>query len=497
MKTVNGVASKVSKDAGELIDMAEAIAMLKTSRPTFYRWLRSGKFKGLKVGRQWRFYRSDIDAFLKGSGPRIDLPVDIAPLVAQLEAALRESGGGAVPKGGAGEDPASRAVALMLALAVRRNASDLHVANHVPEGAGQPEGCCRLRVDGRLQGVARFDARLVGPVVEQLKRMAACDVNEKRLPQDGRILMDMEGGSHDLRACFLPSVLGETVTVRVLGRTSLRKLAELPYADYDRARIEEALAAPNGLVLCTGPTGSGKTTSLYACLNTVAAPQCKVVTVEDPVEYMLPFATQVPVHSGLSFPQALRAMLRSDPDVLLIGEIRDRETMQIALQCVLTGHLVLSSLHMTDAVGALLREVDLGVNPFLVADTPQLIIAQRLVRRLCDACAVPSAPTPGEVEGAAEWLPTGRPNPLDVNPACRKPVGCSRCASTGFKGRTMVEETLRMSPALGRALRKGASYGELRDLAVSQGMVPMAAHCVDRVARGETTLSELRRLFAG
>lgn len=496
MKTSMTRAKAPASETADLIDMAEAIEVLKTSRPTFYRWLRSGKFKGMKVGRQWRFYRRDIESFLKGAGPRIDLPVDIAPLEDELARLLREVGGD-IPKKETSDEPVVHAVRLMIALAVQRRASGIHVATLVCDTVARPDGVLRLRVDGCLLVVARFDARLMDPIAEQFKRMAACDLNEKRLPQDGRILFEFGGATYDLRVSVLPNVMGEAVTVRILGREALvLKLDDLPFSDHDRQRIQAALAAPHGLVLCTGPTGSGKTTSLYACLQALSSAERKVVTVEDPVEYMLPWATQVPVHAGLPFAHALRAMLRSDPDVLLIGEIRDRETLQIAFQCVLTGHMVLSSLHTDDAVGALLREVDIGVNPFLVADCMQLVVAQRLVRKLC-ACAVPCKPTPGEIEDAAEMLPPGAVNPLAKGAACRKAVGCPRCASIGFRGRTLVAETLRMTPEVGRALRAGASAEALRELAIAQGMVPMEADGVARVARGETTLAELRRVFVG
>jgi type IV pilus assembly protein PilB len=498
MKPIRGrTKATAAPQTADLIDMHEAIAMLRTSRPTFYRWLRSGKFKGLKVGRQWRFYRKDIETFLNGAGPRIDLPVDIAPLQEELAGLLREAGGD-VPKTASADEPVAHAVSLMIALAVHRRASDLHAATLVCDAVGRTEGVLRLRLDGCLLVVARFDARLMDPIAEQFKRLAACDLHEKRLPQDGRILIRLGGATYDLRVCVLPNVMGESVTVRILGREALvLKLDDLPFSDHDRKRIQAALAAPHSLVLCTGPTGSGKTTSLYACLQTLSSSERKVVTVEDPVEYMLPWATQVPVHAGLPFAHALRAMLRSDPDVLLIGEIRDRETLQIAFQCVLTGHVVLSSMHTDDAVATLVREMDIGVNSFLVADCPQLIVAQRLVRRLCPNCAVACRPTRSEVEDAADMLPQGMPNPLAKDAHCRKAVGCPQCASTGYRGRTVVAETLRMTPELGRALRFGAATDALRALAIAGGMVPMVADGVARVARGETTLSELRRVFAG
>ncbi len=484
----------------DLIDMAEAIAMLKTSRPTFYRWLRSGKFKGMKVGRQWRFYRRDIEAFLKGSEPRIELMADIQPLLAELDRRLLEAGAERPSRKDA--DAVAQVAERVILLAARRHASDFHIACYRCDNRSESVGVLRLRIGGCLQVMATFDARLVGPVIEHFKRLAGGDVNEKRLPQDGRILVKLPavaGGtgelSLDLRVSLLPGTLGESLTVRLLDRgASLPALRDLPYPEHDRKRIRAALAAPYGLVLCTGPTGSGKTTTLYACLQEIDGAGRKVVTVEDPVEYVLPWATQVAVsvQQGLTFLTALRACLRAAANVIMIGEIRDRETLQVAAQAVLTGHLVLSSIHTSDAVSALIRQVDIGLSPFLVADCTRLVVAQRLVRRLCDACAVPYKPTPDDIRDAAAWLAKGQRNPLVAAKGCRAAAGCPKCAMTGYCGRTLISETLVMSPEIGRALRAGEPPRRLHEIACSQGMVPMAASGLMRVAAGETTLAELR-----
>ncbi len=484
----------------DLIDMAEAIAMLKTSRPTFYRWLRSGKFKGMKVGRQWRFYRKDIEAFLEGAGPRIELAADITPLMSELGRRLREAGVDWLERGDT--DPVDHVAQQIIVLAAFQNASDVHIAGYMCDTSFETIGMLRLRIDGCLHVVARFDVRLVPPVVARFKRLAGCDVHETKLPQDGRILLTLKRGpggkadtTLDLRVAALPSMLCESLTVRLLNRkTGILKLCDLPYLEHDRKRIGAALAAPNGLVLCTGPLGSGKTTTLYACLQEVGGPGRKVVTVEDPVEYVLPWATQVAVavQQGLTFASVLRAFLRADSDVVMIGEIRDKETLQIAVQAVLTGHLVLSALHTHDAVSALVRQVDIGVSPYLIADCTRLIIAQRLVRKLCDACAVPYKPAPEDIRGAAAWLAKGQKNPLTAAKGCRVAAGCPKCAMTGYRGRTVIAETLVMSPEIGRALRAGEPPQRLHEIACSQGMVPMAANGLMRVAAGETTLAELR-----
>jgi len=479
--------------SGDLLDLDQAIARLATTRPTFYRWLRSGRISGLKVGRQWRFRSQDIESFLRGEASREVLTVDIAPLREALAVRLREAGGTPDP-GQAAADPVAATVQLMIRLGVALRASDLHLEAMHDER--QPQLRLRYRIDGTLHECALADQRLLAPLIQQWKRLTACDLNERRLPQDGRLVANLGGTTIDLRACYLPGVWGESVTVRFLSRDAVRlSLEAIPLSPHNRARLEPALARPWGLILCTGPTGSGKTTTMYACLAQLTGPEVKVISVEEPVEYRLPGVTQIGVHHGigLTFASALRAVLRSDPDVIQIGEIRDRETLLVGMQAVLTGHLVLSQLHTTDAAGALQRMVEMGVDPWVAAEATTLVIGQRLVRRLCPHCSEPVQLTPVQEQ---QVLAIARDGGMDLAAQpreYRRSVGCGKCGQTGYRGRTVINEMLVMGPEIGAALRRGERAPALRRLAIGLGMVPLAADGLWRAARGETTLDEVLR----
>jgi len=480
---------------GELIDMAEAIRILKTTRPTFYRWLRSGKVKGMKVGRQWRFYREDVERFLKGEAPRVDLPADITPLIEALCKKAEELGVDTHTREDTSE--VRRAVSLMIVLGAAMGASDIHISPHLaPDGTGSMV-VLRYRVDGVLQSIATIDIRLLSAIVEDWKRMAACDIHEKALPQDGRILIKRGDDLVDLRASFLPAVLGESLTVRILDRAAVDlKLDRIDYAPHDREKLLQAVRSPWGVVLITGPTGSGKTTVLYACINELDSEKIKIMTVEDPVEFYLRGAVQVAVREkeGMTFERAVRAMLRSDPDVLLVGEVRNRETLYAVVQSALTGHLVMTTLHADEAARGLVRMVDIGVDPFVVAEATKLVMSQRLVRMSCPVCSVADKPDAHRLDLAAELARKGGLEWHSLEPTWRKAVGCGKCGHTGYRGRTVVAEMLEVTPEIGKALRDGASVDDLRRIAVEQGMTTMAADDIRRAARGETTLDEVMRV---
>ena len=477
---------------GELLDMSQAIDLLKTTRPTFYRWLRTGKIKGMKVGRQWRFYRDDVERFLKGQEPRIELPTDIGPLVEELGRRLEQLGGADPSPDDA--DPVQHAVARIIMIGIRMHASDVHL-EPFEDGAQ-----LRCRVDGLLHPVAKFDVRLLPAIAEQIKRMAALDVHEKSLPQDGRIVLSLPepDGEVDLRVNVLPAYLGEAVTMRILKRSEISlSLDRIDYAPRDRESLMRALHAPWGLIVVSGPTGSGKTTVLYSCLMHLASPERKLVSVEDPVEYLLPGVTQVQIveKKGLTFERALRAFLRSAPNVIMIGEIRNYDALMCSLQASLTGHLVLTTLHTDSAAGTLKRMVDIGAQPFVIAEATKLVSAQRLVRVLCRQCSQPAEP-PSHLLARAEQL--ARDGGLDwaaLPKNYRKPVGCATCARTGFRGRTLIAELLEVTPEIARALREGATVEQLERIAISQGMTTQAADGVRRAAEGQTTLDEVLRVL--
>jgi excisionase family DNA binding protein len=476
--------------------MDEAIAALRTTRPTFYRWLRGGRLRGLKVGRQWRFERAEVERFLRGEAPRVELPVSIEPLIAKLAARAATTGTRDLPA--AECSGPEGAVDLIIRLGAALRASDIHVEPLTTAPGREAAGVVRYRIDGVLHAVAEFDLRLLPAIVERFKALAACDVREKRLPQDGRILIDAGDRKLDLRVCFVGPVMGEAVTVRLLDPSRvLLSLNSIDHTPADRERLLRGVRSAWGLVLVTGPTGSGKTTVLYACLNELAGPEVKTMSLEDPVEFLLPWVTQIPIRPalGLGFAQALRSVLRSDPDVILVGEIRDRETLMVCQQAALTGHLVMSTMHTDEAVSALKRMVEIGSEPFVVAESVRTVVAQRLVRRLCPKCSRPEEPSPEALRRAAELARSGGLGWETLKPGFRGPVGCDGCARTGFRGRTVITEVLEVTPEIGRALREGADPDRLRSLAVSQGMTSMAADGIRRAAAGQVALGEVLQML--
>jgi len=490
MKQQTLTKSQPERAADELLDMEQAIALLKTTRPTFYRWLRAGKIKGMKAGRQWRFYRADVERFIKGQEPRIELVADIQPLIDALAVKLAAVGGKKI--GADAGEPVAKAVNLMIRLGLAMCASDFHLESQTDGQNSQLH--LRYRVDGVLHTALTCDVRLLPAIIEQWKRLGHCDVNVKNVPQDGRIQVDVDNERPDLRLCFIPTVLGENLTARFLRASQVQlNLDRLPYSPRDRATLRRYLQAPSGIIFCTGPTGSGKTTTLYACLQEVTKPSVKVMSVEDPVEYLLPGVTQVPVNQnvGLTFSRILRSFLRSDPDVIMIGEMRDLDTLHIAVQASLTGHLVLTTLHTDDAAGALTRIMDIGLPPFLVADTARLVVAQRLVRVLCRECSVAAEPTQEQLAQAQVLAQQGGLDWTTLPHQFRKAVGCAKCAQTGYRGRTTITEMLEVTPALGAAVRQGARADELRALAIKEGMITMSADGIAKAAAGTTTLDEV------
>ncbi|MBN1347536.1 MAG: Flp pilus assembly complex ATPase component TadA [Phycisphaerae bacterium] len=501
-----GDASKTShapkpngKDPGaELLTMDHAIALLKTTRPTFYRWLRSGKLKGTKVGRQWRFRREDIDRFVTGQGPRIELTADIDPFIRQVRLRLEELNQPVEP------DPSlsqtERAARLMICLGRAMRASDLHLAPHLPEKSEEAVVALRYRVDGVLHHVADLDRRLLAPLIEQLKTMAGCDRTAKEKPQDGRIMLRTEPGGDliDLRANFLPSALGESLTARLLDRSLVApSLDRINFSQPVKDKLRRWVEAPWGLIIVTGPTGCGKTTTLYACLCHVAKPEIKVMTVEDPVEFLFPWMiqTQVDEAAGMTFPVAMNAMLRSDPDVIMVGALRDPKVLWLAQAATLTGHLVMSTLHTTEAAGALVRMLDMGSEPFLITDTTKLIVAQRLVRTLCPHCSVATLPDPNLMRRAEQYARTGGLDWSSLDKGFREPRGCAKCGQLGFAGRDVIAEALEVTPEIAAALNRGASVDELRTIAVGQGMATIAADGIRKAANGVTTLEEINRVM--
>lgn len=346
----------------------------------------------------------------------------------------------------------------------------------------------RYRIDGRLIEVAVPEniKALQSSVIARLKIMARLDIAERRVPQDGRINLQFEGATIDVRVATVPTVEGESVSLRLLNQQkfNLEKLGMEPFV---RRKIEQLLHLPNGIILITGPTGSGKSTSLYSFLSEVNHPERRIVTVEDPVENKLTGVMQIAVKSeiGLTFATALRSILRADPNIVMIGEIRDLETAEIAIRASLTGHLVFSTLHTNDAMGGISRLVDMGVEPFLVSAAVRAFLAQRLVRRLCPTCKLPR-----EVSDE-DRKELGIPMSLSGQAYSAKPGGCDRCRATGFAGRLAIYEIVLLTPQMQELVAHSAPANDLRAQAVRDGYIPMRGYGWHKVMQGETTIEEV------
>jgi general secretion pathway protein E len=385
----------------------------------------------------------------------------------------------------ASEAPVIQLVNSLISRAVEARASDIHIEPF------ENEFRVRYRVDGVLQDSTALPDRLRSAVISRIKIMARLDIAERRLPQDGRVKMIVRGKSIDLRISTLPIMHGESVVMRVLDRDSVElDFNTLGVRDPARSRLNEILAEPNGIFLVTGPTGSGKTTTLYAALCAINSPEKKVLTVEDPIEYQLDGVNQVQVKPGigLSFASVLRSMLRQDPDIIMVGEIRDGETARIAAQAALTGHLVLSTLHTNDAASAVTRLIDMGVEDYLLTSTLTGIAAQRLVRRLCQRCREPYPAMTEIVEqfGLRQHHPDGEIT-------LYRPRGCDACGGRGYLGRTVVMEALKMTDRLRALVLRQAEAKELQRAAVEEGMRTMFEDGVTKALDGITTLEEVMR----
>jgi type IV pilus assembly protein PilB len=383
----------------------------------------------------------------------------------------------------AGDAPVVKLVNSIIAQAVELEASDVHFD---PVAGGLE---VRMRVDGVMTDGTSVPARLAPAVISRLKIMANLDIAERRRPQDGRIGMSVERRHVDLRVIALPLVTGESVVLRVLDQGSVPlSLDELGMHAGDRSRLEGALSRSNGGVLATGPTGSGKSTTLYASLMALKTPEKTIVTIEDPVEYRLEGVKQVQVNEkvGMTFASGLRSMMRADPDTIMVGEIRDAESAKIAVEAAITGHLVLSTLHTNDAPTAMTRLTEMGIEPYLVASAITSVVAQRLARRLCESCrkraTVPASALSADGTGS-----------LEVYEA----VGCARCAGTGYRGRVGLFEVMTVSDEVRRLVVERAPAARIAEVAVAEGMRTLRQDGLTKVAAGLTSLAEVTRVTGG
>ncbi|HEY5173126.1 MAG TPA: ATPase, T2SS/T4P/T4SS family [Acidimicrobiia bacterium] len=422
-----------------------------------------------------RFFRVDgeVDEVMQAATDEADEETDLSGLSAIVEDA-----------------PIVKFVNLLVNQAVGDRASDIHVEPN------ETDLRIRFRIDGVLHEVMRSPRSIQAGVISRLKVMADINIAERRLPQDGRITMRISGRSIDLRVATLPTVYGEKVVMRILDKTqAVLKLEDLGFLPEALGRFESSYTKPYGTILVTGPTGSGKSTTLYSTLNQLNTADRNIITVEDPVEYRLPGINQIQINpkAGLTFPSALRSILRADPDIVLVGEIRDKETAVIGIEAALTGHLVLSTLHTNDAASTPMRLVEMGIEPFLVISALDCVVAQRLARRLCDKCKEPFQPTEAELTGAgwpAEELDAGE------WPTLHRAVGCGSCGRTGYRGRFGIHEVMVMSEELQRLVIERRSSEDIQKVALMQGMLSMRSDGLRKVGMGMTSLEEIYRVVA-
>ncbi len=385
----------------------------------------------------------------------------------------------------ASEAPTIRLVNQIIFSAVELRASDIHIEPNVDSVL------VRYRIDGALRTAQTLTPNLRAAVTSRIKIMSRLDIAERRLPQDGRIKIAVRGIDIDFRVSTIPTVFGESVVMRILDRSRVDlDFERLGFHGTHIEALRELMAQPNGIILVTGPTGSGKTTTLYTALKGLNTSDRKLFTVEDPIEYQLAGINQVQVQPaiGLDFPHALRSILRQDPDIIMIGEIRDLETAQISIQSSLTGHLVFSTLHTNSAAATITRLVDMGIENYLLASTVKGVLAQRLVRCLCRHCAEPHD---NAEFWAAEIAKTAQPSEIRGSPRIRRPRGCAECGQSGFSGRTTIAELLLVDAGIHRMILERSSDAEIERAARSGGMSTMYESGIAKVWRGETTIEEV------
>lgn len=482
----------------EMLSLDEAAQFLNISKPTLYRLLGQGAVKGLKAGKQWRFRRADLRAYMEREPLTVAAPpADLLDAeIAFFAEELRRMGAAAAALPEDDTEPGSRKIDLLARqiyhLAIGAGASDIHL---------EPEGQhlrLRIRIDGLLHEVRRMPRRLHEALMARYKEMAALNTAERRSVQEGRILVPVGGKEFDLRVSCVAALHGETIVMRVLDRSSvLIGLDKLGLTPQDREQIESWTTQPNGLIVATGPTGTGKTTLLYSLLHQINDVGRKIVTVEDPVEYQLSGTVQIAVNKkvGLTFPVALRAVLRQDPDALMVAETPDVEAARTVYEAALTGHLVLTTLNAGSAGSAARWLVDMGIEPLLVSRSLVGIVAQRLARRICPECRIPaeislSDPIPARLSRLAAI--GGYDLPEET--VFQRGAGCEKCRGRGYRGRVGIFEAMPFSPELRDALLRGASAEEMESIAVEQGMRTLVADGVRKAAEGVTTLEEAMRV---
>ncbi len=430
---------------------------------------------------------TQIDRYIDSISAVITTSAALSDLNAQKDEKLFGKNGGEQTEDFRPDDvinnPAVRLVDSVVKEAIPYRASDIHIEPF------EKKVCVRYRIDGDLQERAEFPIESYSAICARLKIMAGMDIAERRVPQDGRINMVIGGKEYDFRVSSLPTVYGEKFVIRVLDKTAFHfTRTDLGFTEEENLLIDKMLRRPHGIILLTGPTGCGKSTTLYSFLKEVKDPKVNIVTVEDPVEYTMPGInqTQVNTKANMTFATALRSILRQDPDIIMIGEIRDEETAEIAVRAAITGHLVFSTLHTNDAPGAITRLEDMGVDDYLISDALAGVIAQRLVKRLCPACKKRGKTT------AKEMAILGLDEPANIY----RPQGCQFCNNTGYKGRIAVHEIMYMNENMRNEVSNSKNLEVLRNMAIKNGMIDLKTSCQGLVLKGITSVQELMTLIA-
>ncbi len=431
---------------------------------------------------------ADIEQALRRYAGLDSQAEELAEEVAEAAAEGKERKKDAEEEDEKDEAPIVKLVNAIMTQAVGDRASDIHIE------PTEKDVRVRFRVDGVLHEVSHAQKRIQNGLISRLKVMAEMDIAEKRVPQDGRIAMRVAGKMLDLRVVTLPTVYGEKIVMRILDKSSaLLHLEDLGFLEHSYKRYEQAYSKAYGAILVTGPTGAGKSTTLYATLNVLNSPERNIITVEDPVEYRLKGINQCQVHNqaGLTFARALRAILRNSPDIILVGEIRDRETATIATESALTGHLVLSTLHTNDAPSAIPRLIEMGIETFIVASSIDCVVAQRLARKLCEKCKEPYVPDPAELVA----MGYSEREISDIDQLYR-PVGCPACSKTGYRGRIGLYEVMLVNDDIERLTIERAPADEIRKAAIAEGMSTLREDGLQKVRLGMTSIADVLRVVA-